>query len=71
MIPQKIVWLDRTGYPVEFIQGRPCMNLLRWLFLCSIRRSLCERGRWQRAKGGGLVDTYCRFDEAIGNRSSK
>ena len=65
-----MIWLDKHGYPVEFISGRPIINCIRWVLHASVRRSLRERGRWQRKTGYGLVDTYCQFDRAIPTTSA-
>ena len=56
-----MVWLGRDGFPVEFIKGRPVLNAVRWLLLCSLSRSIRERGRW-KVVNGWLVDSYGHFD---------
>lgn len=66
-----MVWLDKTGYPVEFIQGRTITNFFRWLIYTSFFKSIRQRGRWQPIKGYGLTDTWCIFDNSTENEEEK
>ena len=53
-----MIWLDKYGWPVEFVKGRPVLNFFRWLFIGRTAKSIQQRGRWRRTKDGtGLTDT--------------
>jgi len=61
-----MVWLDKHGWPVEFIRGRTFVNAIRWVLHAKIGTSIRQRGRWQKTKDGqGLTDTWCRFDHDV------
>jgi hypothetical protein len=64
----KTIWLDRKGWPMEFITGRPVLNFVRWLLWASLRKTISQRGRWQCIKGygqGAIVDTWCKHDNIV------
>ena len=61
-----MIWLDKHGWPVEFIRNRRITNLIRWLFHARLCLSIRQRNRWQRVVcGSGLVDTWCEYDYIV------
>lgn len=47
------IWLDREGWPLEFIRGRWFLNFIRWCNLVSLGQTKANIRKWYRA-GDGL-----------------
>ena len=57
-----MVWIDKSGYPLDFAPCSFLSNAWKWLRRADIIKSFKQRDRWQKTKVGEqywLVDTWC------------
>lgn len=50
-----MIWLDKRGWPVEFIAGRWFTNLVRWVLHASVIASVRNLRGWRRGPIQGSV----------------
>jgi hypothetical protein len=50
-----MIWLDKRGWPVEFVIGSRAINFVRWLLHASILQTIRNRKGWRRGPAVGTL----------------
>jgi hypothetical protein len=56
------IWLDREGWPIEFIRGRWFQNFIRWRHLVSLGQTKENLRGWYRAGDGLRSREWAAYD---------
>lgn len=49
-----MIWIDRMGWPVEFIKGRRWLNSIRWFLHVSLWETWRNRTGWHQNRMGWI-----------------